>query len=81
MNKKLEAVIKIVKTNTVALGPWTVVEVIDETGLKGFGASHKSKQDKWNADMGRGIALGRAKRDLYNKMNKVKTGNRSVFVG
>jgi hypothetical protein len=31
--------------------------------------------------MGLGIATGRAKKDLYNKLNKIKSGNRSVFIG
>lgn len=81
MNKKLEK-LNIIKENTAVLGPWTIVEVVADSGIKGWGASHKSHLDKWNGDLGLGIAKGRAMKNLFNKVNKVKTGrNNCVFVG
>ena len=80
MNRKLDTV-KIAKTNSAVLGPWTLIEVVDESGIRGYGASHKSKADKWNADLGYNIALGRAKKDLFNKFYKIRTREHTVFVG
>jgi hypothetical protein len=79
-NTKLTT-INVAKVEKAVLGPWTVVEVRSDSGARGYGASHKSKLDRWNEELGYNIALGRAKKDLFNKVNKVKSKNRTVFVG
>jgi hypothetical protein len=62
-SKKINEVV-VFDTHSVVLGPWTVVEVRNDKGVCGYGASHKSKLDKWNPDLGYNIALGRAKKDI-----------------
>lgn len=64
----------------VTLGPWTIAEVTDGS-VKGYGASHKSKLDRYNYQLGVDIAIGRAKKDLFNKKNNVRKRTQSVFVG
>lgn len=80
MNKHLTA-IKEVKENVVAIGPYTIVELEADNGIKGYGLSRKSIADRHNPDLGYNIAKGRAKKSLFYKTNKVKNRERSIFVG
>lgn len=61
------------------LGPWTICEVTDGD-RKGYGASKKSKLDRMNDELGRRIALGRAIKDLVNKVHNKKR-SQNIFVG
>jgi hypothetical protein len=80
MNKNLTG-LGIVKENVVAIGPYTIVELENGHGNKGYGLSRKSIADRFNPDLGYNIALGRAKKSLYYKTHKVKNHERSPFVG
>lgn len=73
--------VTVVETKSVTLGPWTIVELKGDNGLKGFGASKKSKLDRWDEKLGLGIAKGRAMKDLLNKTNKTSKRSRNIFIG
>ena len=70
-------------TNSVVVGPFTVIELSLETNngrrYLGQGASKKSEYDSENPNLGYSIAYGRAQKSLLNKINNVTT--REVFVG
>lgn len=77
-NKKLEN-LEIVKSSKIKLGPYTVAEVEDSTGAKGWGLAVKSYADRDNVILSEQIAFGRAKKALLRKINKEKTKTQDLF--
>lgn len=70
MNQKIRKN-NIVKNDTWEIGRFTIVQVVDETGIRGVGVSKKSNLDS-HSEMGKNIARGRAERALtLKKQNKL----------
>lgn len=74
MNQKIRDIV-IAKENVIAIGKFTIVEVFDGLGNRGIGLSIRSKCDKSNPQIGKGIAKGRALRGLYNRVKGKKPSN------
>lgn len=81
MNRKLlDFENNLIKKDTFQLGPYTVAEVETKDGIKGYGLAVKSFLDKQNTDLGCSIALGRAIKSAYNKVNKPKSRKQTIFI-
>jgi len=66
MNKKIRENV-IVKNDTKRYERFTIVEIVDEKGIKGFGISRRSQLDRENPVLAESIARGRAERALTIK--------------
>lgn len=71
---------EIIRIAKQVLGPYTIVEVEDVTGKKGWGLARKSHIDRQDPNMGYKIALGRATKSLEYKINEIKKRQRTVFM-
>jgi hypothetical protein len=71
--------IAIQSNDTYRHGPFTIVELTDSKGHKAYGMSRLSSRDNDSADLGVGIARGRAEHALYNKLMGKKIN--SVMMG
>ena len=69
MNKKIRSN-KIVKNDTWEIGRFTIVQLVDESGIRAVGVSRKSHLDRHNKGIALTIAKGRAERALTLKKQK-----------
>ena len=80
MSKKLETrKEEIVKTTKVELGPYTIHEVENADGTKGWGLAVKSSSDRHNPALGKQISYGRSVKALKKKINGEKLNSQDIF--
>lgn len=79
MNKIIHQQLPVAECNVARIGRFTIAQVKDEKGVEAVGISRRGERDKENEELGRNIAIGRAKRSLFNKMNNASI--RYAFMG